>query len=163
MAHMARTKVCKTAAEFAVDLERAAQLFTTQSVRDTTVAVALELVRNVSLRTPADTGRARASWNIAEGAIDRSVQPEAAGDQKIPEKEYDGKGLTGQSVIYVSNSLPYIESLEYGLYPEDVKRGTWNKRTKKWEKRSEGGFSKQAPTGMLRIAIRELQRKVGRK
>jgi hypothetical protein len=41
------------------------------------------------------------------------------------------------SLTWLSNNLPYIEKLEYGGYPDGPN--------------TIGGFSKQAPAGMVRV------------
>lgn len=128
---MARYKECKTAFEFKADLERAGQVLGIESAREVAVTLGLQLVSKVSVGTPVDRGRARAGWNIAEGKIDTSVPPPVEEGQAIPAKTYSAEGLTGKSVIYITNSLPYIVPLEYG-------------------------HSQQAPHGMLRIAIAEI-------
>jgi hypothetical protein len=47
-------------------------------------------------------------------------------------------------VTYLTNNLPYIQQLEYGGYPDPVKRGSWIKRSRHsgpahYEILSEGG------------------------
>lgn len=58
---------------------------------------------------------------------------------------------TGQKSLYLFNNSPYVNVVEYGGYPKNVKRGTWLKKSKRYEKRSSKGFSKQAPHGMFRL------------
>lgn len=121
--HMAKYRLCKSAFEFGADLQRAAEVLGVETAREAAVSLALTLHSKVSLKTPVDTGRARANWFLAEGApriaTTESVTPEAP------------PALTGKSVIYLTNSLPYIVPLEYG-------------------------HSKQAPVGMLRVSIAEV-------
>tara|TARA_R110000822_G_scaffold266067_1_gene389923 strand:- start:277 stop:795 length:519 start_codon:yes stop_codon:yes gene_type:complete len=65
---------------------------------------------------------------------------------------------TGTRSLYLTNNLPYVNVVEYGGYPQTVKRGTFNKKTGKYQVRSSGGFSKQAPKGMVRITMRKRKR-----
>jgi hypothetical protein len=120
---MARFRHCKTAFDFAADLEGAAQVLAVETPREAAVMLALTLHRKVSERTPVDSGRARANWFLAEGAP--RIEAE---DTTIAEP---APTLSGNSVIYLTNSLPYIVPLEYG-------------------------HSKQAPHGMLRTSIAEV-------
>jgi len=91
-------------------------------------------LQGVVLRTPVDTGRARANWQVANGSA-----PEGAVDATDPS---GGRTLSqGQSVIqdvrpfdksYIVNNLDYIVFLEEGS-------------------------SAQAPEGMVAVTIAELQ------
>lgn len=121
--HMAKYRTCRNAFDFAADLENAAELLGLQSAQDAAVDLALTLHRKISERTPVDTGRARANWFVAEGAprLDTTMSTTPAA---VP-------ALEGKSVIFITNSLPYIVPLEYG-------------------------HSQQAPHGMVRTAIAEV-------
>lgn len=83
--------------------------------------------RMVTKKTPVDTGRARANWNVSVNTIDRSVNENARGQQTPALRKGDGLKTT-----YIVNSLPYIHALETGS-------------------------SKQAPNGMVAITINELR------
>jgi len=61
----------------------------------------------------------------------------------------------GDDTIFFANSVPHINVLEDGGYPSMVKRGSYNKKTHKWEIRSAGGYSKQSPKGMVKVTIAE--------
>lgn len=87
-------------ANFARDLD----LETEQVVRK----VALDVHTRVSQKTPVDTGRARANWNVSPGTPDRSVS-ESTSSQMPSLRKGDGEGP-----IYITNSLPYIGKLEDG-------------------------------------------------
>ncbi len=91
--------------------------------------VALDLYARIIRRTPVDTGRARASWNLSIQQQDRSVRPE--GQYSTPHVPLDTPFPVqlGQT-IWISNNLPYIGELEHG-------------------------HSKQAPTGMVAISVEE--------
>lgn len=82
--------------------------------------IAHDLFTQIQGKTPVDTGEARRNWSIAE--IN-----------------------TGHYVI--SNPLPYIEALEYGLYPQSPKNG---------KGKTKGGYSIQAPKGFIRLSIMEV-------
>jgi len=59
--------------------------------------------------------------------------------------------------IYFTNNLVYAPIVEYGGYPLNVKRGTYIGGGK-YQKLSAGGYSRQAPSGMARIALNNMQR-----
>jgi hypothetical protein len=120
---MAKYRACRSAFEFAVDLEKAAQVLGIESARETAVTLALVLDDKITAGTPVDTGRARANWFVSEGAP-RLETTESTTPAQRPK-------LEGRTVIYITNSLPYIVPLEYG-------------------------HSGQAPHGMVRKAIAEV-------
>lgn len=84
--------------------------------------------------TPVDTGRARGNWvtsvdNPAQGEIDREDKGGTAAIAEVVAKTPEGAGQE----TFLSNSLPYIEELEYGS-------------------------SQQAPNGMARRNLARVQR-----
>lgn len=110
--------------------------------------VAMEVLTGVVLKSPVDTGRFRGAWSVntdelsyAPGHGPRFDKSGAlalqAGDVVIQ------KINAGQTVV-ISNDVPYGPALEYGLYPNPPKGGTG---------KTEGGYSRQAPQGMVRLTI----------
>jgi hypothetical protein len=90
--------------------------------------------RRILERTPVDTGRARASWNISRGTPDESIPPEgyygpAAAFGKVGALTPSPQRLDD---IHISTNLDYVADLETGT-------------------------SKQAPQGMLAITVAELK------
>jgi len=55
--------------------------------------------------------------------------------------------------IYFANSAPAIFPLEYGGYPSEVQLGSYNTKTKQYEKRSKNKYSLQAPIGFVRVDL----------
>lgn len=100
-------------------------------VSGTTVAkrVGLDLFGRIVRKTPVDTGRARASWNISLKQAERSVQPAAQHTYPIP--QVGVVSMKPGDTIWISNNLPYIVKLEEG-------------------------HSKQAPAGMVALSIEEV-------
>jgi len=116
----------------------------------------IALMSAAIIKTPIDTGRARNNWFVELG--DRNVekaerQKDNGGTASLEEvnSQISKLELGGKALLY--NNLPYIEVLENGNYPDPVKKGTKNRRTGKFEIRSVGGFSEQAPNGMVRAAV----------
>lgn len=104
--------------------------------------ISIDLWRKIVLKTPVDTGRARASWNHSAGYPDGSVPDE--GDHS----EYKGNSVPSPDVsipssgksIHISSNLNYITFLEEG---------------------SPGPGSDQAPQGMVQVSIQELVNAIG--
>lgn len=131
-----------TAAGFNADLNAfadALELELDQVVRK----IAFEAHSSVSKKTPVDTGRARANWNLSAGSIDNSTVPEMGkgtgehkGQSSPPSspspKAVEMKQGDGEDVIYITNNLPYIGVLE-------------------------DGSSTQAPIGMVAVTMAEIE------
>ena len=88
-----------------------------------------ELFRAVVLRSPVDTGRFRANWNVTSGAASYAITPSTEAGRSAQET---AKALTLPvgGVTYLANGLPYAQRLEFG-------------------------YSKQAPGGMVRLSAAE--------
>jgi hypothetical protein len=89
--------------------------------------IALELYDGITAKTPVDTGRAKGNWNMSVGKKNTKVNVMAKGKQGVSLKKGDG-----EKPIYITNSLPYINTLE-------------------------NGSSKQASAGMVDITVNEVR------
>ena len=113
-------------------------------IKDVRKAYTFALYSSIVKKTPVDTGRARANWNIAVGNPDSSVSDGTMKSGMKYRSFGEVPGSDGDEPVYISNNLPYIETLEYGGYPNPPKGG---------EGKTENGFSKQAPEGMVGVTI----------
>jgi hypothetical protein len=104
-----------------------------------------DLFKKIVMRTPVRRGRARANWNVSEGAPNYTYTQETSLSRALAEVE-KVMTLPADSVIFLANGIPYIRLLEYGGYPNPPKKITG---------RTVGGFSSQAPAGMVRISVAE--------
>jgi hypothetical protein len=96
-------------------------------------AAAIGLHSRVIDRSPVDTGRFRASWNIVSGEdADLSVAKEGQNTGGGAAAKARASALTASNSYVISNNLPYAESLE-------------------------NGHSKQAPQGVVRLSIIDVQ------
>jgi len=112
--------------------------------------------------TPVDKGRARNNWFLSVGASSNDITTSESvnGDASQAQLNHMPKNVLNKKV-YFTNNLPYIRTLEYGGYPDPVKKGTYNKKTKAYEIRSISGFSKQvAPRGWVRVRIIAMRKKI---
>jgi hypothetical protein len=107
--------------------------------------ICLDLTSNIILKTPVDTGRARANWQtgINQAPGGQISATDKSGSATISAAARDVQNAPG-NIFYITNNLPYIASLEFGLYRPGPK--------------TIGGFSLQAPSGMVRISINEISR-----
>lgn len=117
---------------FDIDLNKFSKklnISVTQVVRK----VSLDIWTGVTKRTPVDTGRARASWNLSEEFVNLATQPEGFNS---PNAVGSRGTITGKGkVVWITNNVSYIEFLE-------------------------NGSSKQAPTGMVEITLAEAAAKL---
>lgn len=122
----------------------------------------LEIFDGVVSMTPVDTGHARANWQVSAGEAN-GVEIPGAGDPR-PAALSVIRELTAGPPVYIFNNVPYIETLEYGQYPNPPKQGTYLRKGQSkggftgpgWFQFSEGGFSKQAPLGMARVTVQRI-------
>ncbi|OYQ90422.1 hypothetical protein B9T10_03630 [Wohlfahrtiimonas chitiniclastica] len=75
----------------------------------------------IQTKTPVDTGETRRAWAIAKESDQHYV---------------------------ITNPLPHINVLEYGLYPNPPKKGSG---------KTINGYSTQAPMGFVRISLEEVK------
>jgi hypothetical protein len=129
--------------------------------------IALDLFTAVVKRTPVDTGMLRANWQVGLGTapVGTVSAPDKTGSRAQVEIAAKASQAVWGTSIFLVNNLPYATVVEYGAYPDPVKRGTYVPAGKTkygitgpgWVKRSAGGFSKQAPAGMVRVSLTELK------
>lgn len=127
--------------------------------REVAKTTMFNISKDITSNSPVDTGRFRSNWIATISAPSSrqlkttSRKPMTSANKKI------GVAVKRFGVYYFVNNLPYAKSLEYGLYKKNPIRGTRNRKTGRYEIRSKNGYSKQAPTGLVRVAIkRELRR-----
>lgn len=128
-------------AEWSIDMSKYAEN-TKSKIEKVRRNYAFALYSSIVKKTPVDTGRARGNWNISVGKDDTSVSDKKMkSGLKYNENSINAKG---DESIFISNNLPYITTLEYGGYPNPSKSKTG---------KTVGGFSKQAPNGMVGVTL----------
>ena len=115
---------------FSIPLDRLAKKYE-QDLERVVRQATFQLFNDVQLRSPVDTGRFRGNWNVSYRAPNYSTQLVSTASRASSEVQ---KALTLPvgGITYMSNGLPYARRLEYG-------------------------YSKQAPSGMVRISVREFR------
>lgn len=110
--------------------------------------IILDLDYKVVYRTPVDSGRAQGNWtaNIGSSPVwsETSERGAAAAIGSIQSIVSEAKMAT--DTVWLSNGLPYITVLEYGLFPNPPKAGAG---------KTAAGFSTQAVGGMISISAAE--------
>lgn len=123
------------------------QNFSEEAVKGTIFKVISLVVK----RTPVDLGTARGNWQATVNAPSASpiARTDTSGGPTINSAQKILNQMPLGSTFYLTNNLPYILMLEYGGYPNPPKGG---------EGKTVGGFSRQAPQGMLRVTLSEVAR-----
>jgi len=130
------------------DQLRAFQVKTERKMTQLGRKVALELFRRVIYKTPVDTGRARANWQVTIGGIANGTLEvdDKSGGATMSKATAASAGFKAGDIIYLTNNLPYIMKLEEGGYPDGPK--------------TVGGFSRKAPAGMVALTVQEFAKVV---
>ena len=99
--------------------------------------ICLDLVTGIVLKTPVDTGRARANWFTSTGSPTDNIteSTDASGSSTIAGSLGAISQATG-NVLWITNNLPYIYRLEFE------------------------GWSRQAPAGMVRVTVNDITRQL---
>jgi len=111
--------------------------------------ICLDLLTGIVLKTPVDTGRARANWFTSIGSPSSNTTSFTADTGRgisAPSRSAAstaaisrGMGAISKAtgnVLWITNNLPYIYRLEFE------------------------GWSKQAPAGMVRVTIDDVKRQL---
>lgn len=98
--------------------------------------------------TPVDTGRLKNNWyptvNSPSSRSTQQVDP-SGNKSKVRVNNLLARIKLGQNFFF-TNNLPYAETVEFGGYPNPPKNPTG---------KTINGFSKQAPSGMLRVNLKK--------
>lgn len=104
-----------------------------------------------------ESGNTKANWRFSLDSPDTTYQENIADlGGEATKADINGSiqssSVKDSSVLYVTNSSPSMRYLEYGLYPNPPRIGSIHPVTGVIEQRSEGGFSKQAPSGIVYVS-----------
>lgn len=120
---------------FSIPLDRLAAKYGAK-LEDVVRKSTFDLFRSVTEKSPVDTGRFRANWNVSQGAPDFTTTL-STNQGRLSAEVGKAARLPAGSVTFLSNGLPYARRLEFG-------------------------WSQQAPSGMVRISVLEYRRFVER-
>lgn len=148
-------------AEWSVPLDRLAEKIG-KRIDDVVRTSTVLLFQRVVMRSPVDTGRFRANWNVSYGQPDRTTSgsTEPSESAKSASVQAAVLPLPVGGTVYLCNSLPYAGVLEYGLYPNPPKMGSRKRGEDGPTVHVIGGYSMQAPSGMVRVSALEFKQAV---
>lgn len=118
--------------KFNADLQKILEKVDKKEVPNFLRKVAFALLSLIIKRNPVDTGRSRAGWYPAASKLGIPKMANSSGEE---DGEYQEKLQGKKKEIIISNRVVYTQFLEYG-------------------------HSKQAPSGMVRVSLREVSRKL---
>lgn len=125
----------------------------------TTVAkrVGFDLFGRFVRKTPVDTGRARASWNISVNQPDRSVVGEVR--TRLKKGTHLPKGIQRRGLQQAINQLQSQTVFALTVQPGDT---IWISNNLPYIGELENGHSQQAPAGMVAVSIAEVETTMSR-
>lgn len=105
-------------------------------------AVSLKLFSAIIYESPVDTGRFRFNWQVSDATPARGVKDgfDKTGNSTVSAMTAYIKNSVTWDEFTLTNNLPYARVIEFGGYPGDGPNTT-------------GGFSRQAPQGVVRVNI----------
>lgn len=121
-------------------------------IQGKTKLAVVKILSNVSREiingTPVDSGRLKNNWYASNTRPNTRSNKGAdkTGKKSIARVARTLRRLKLGQTFYLTNNLPYAAVVEYGRYPNPSKA----KKPK-----TINGFSKQAPSGVLRVGLRK--------
>lgn len=108
-------------------------------------AIILRIFRKIVFKTPVDKGALRANWQLAIGNVPQGTLElnDKTGTATVSKAAATLLGYDLGDTIYLANNLPYVRTVEEGGYKDGPK--------------TIGGFSLQAPAGMVSLTLQEFQ------
>jgi len=125
--------------------------------------IAFKILELATAATPVDTGRARNGWHVTIGSRSGADQQGGKSIEGVLQK---GKRAIDKAtlgdVIWIQNNVPYIRVLEFGLFvPPDPGPSKDRRKGRFGRILVRGGYSVQAPTGMLGDAVQAVRARYG--
>lgn len=119
--------------------------------------VVLDLFTRVTKRTPVDTGRARASWDVKIGSPSAWVPPESKVSVAGKGRTRLGKGIAGNKLGSGALSGGKAKDVSGEVSAIDGTKIVFITTNLDYMEYLEAGSSKQAPIGMVTISIAEIE------
>jgi hypothetical protein len=101
----------------------------------------------------ATSGLTKNNWFLSVGVPSQKTTTSKAGGLASIRQLRSMPKLVLNKKIFYTNNKPNITVLEYGGFPNPVKKGSRLAGKGKYQKLSADGFSKQAPNGWVRTAL----------
>lgn len=110
-------------------------------------AMVLQLFASIVKRTPVYRGRLRGNWQITVGSLPSNEQLDVRDKGGSQANARAAKAVEYENIdeeyTFIHNNLPYAVTAEFGEWGDGPK--------------TVGGYSKQAPSGMVRVTLTEFE------
>lgn len=148
--------------KFEEELAEVGELVTRQAAAEKIREIALFVLVGAYNKTPVDTGFAKSNWRVTIGQAPQSTVYKNYGVEALANVDVIGKALIvldrvkGFEQVFISNNVAYFDVLEYGGFvPPNPGPSKDNRPGRKGQILVSGGFSVQAPHGMLSVTLAE--------
>lgn len=157
---MAPASAISNIEEFAKTVRRIAVELPEEAIYDFHVKVGFAALDGVVYKTPVDEGTHRANWHVTIHTKSTKFDPsktDKQGDSTIEAGRAVIQSLIPFVDIYLNNAAPAILVLEDGLFdPADPGPSKDKRPDREGEILVKGGYSLQAPAGMVDVTLEEL-------
>lgn len=126
--------------------------------------IVIDALQGVVMQSPVDEGSFRASHRVSINQPDMTFnesEKDENGTPTINKGEAVISRLVPYSTVYIQTNAPYATAIEFGQYPNPVKKGSYDKKAKKYVIKSINGFSQQAPQGVYGLTFSYIAQKYG--
>ncbi len=141
---------------FDVDLQKFADALDIK-IEIVMIRIVLDLFRRITKRTPVDTGRARASWDVKVGSPSAWVPPERKKSVAGKGKTRLGTGLDGTKLGTGALSGGKAKDVSSEVASIDGTKVVFITTNLDYMQFLEKGSSTQAPAGMVLLSIAEVE------
>lgn len=144
--------------EFERELRRTTRRFTRDELVIFHKRLAFEALRRVVFKTPVDSGRTRGNWQVTLDipAVGTIQTTDANGAATVARGAAIIEAIEPFSAVFITNNVPHILVLEEGRFdPPDP--GPTKDPRREGKILVRGGFSTQAPQGMVAVTVTELR------
>lgn len=126
--------------------------------------IVIDALGGVVMQSPVDEGSFRGSHRVSINQPDMGFnesEKDKNGTPTINKGEAVISRLVPYSTVYIQTNAPYAAAIEFGQYPNPVKKGSYDKKAKKYVIKSVNGFSQQAPLGVYSTTFNYIAQKYG--
>jgi hypothetical protein len=132
-----------------------------QEQNDNIRAVWIQGLKAIITATPVhfkDGGRLKNNWFLTKNKPSQSKRGKnRGGSGSFSSVDKMPRDVLGKE-FYFTNNMPYANVVEYGGYPQNPVKGTWTGSN--YQKLSQNGYSRQAPSGMVRINLVKMRNRL---
>lgn len=117
-------------------------------IDETLQTIVMKLGESVVTLSPVDTGRFKGNWQLSidNGSSSSLVRTDPSGYDTLADMARKVNSFTAGQIAYIQNHVLYGNDLEWGLYNGPTQKVT------------DEGYSRQAPSGMVRITEQRFAR-----